>query len=292
MGAAAVGELLEERGVIRSSWKFRWAVSRMGVASSLQAGAYVLQPSKRLEEIIADLTGGQQGEVRVTVPEGFTVAQIDALVAGLGLAETGAILACARSCAFPAHAFLPPGDGLSPRGGRVEGYLFPDTYFIDPQAFTPEAFLSRMLSTFEERVIAVQEARIAASKRSLHEIVTMASLIEEETRTADERPVVAGILWKRFDIGMGLQVDATVRYILEKPVAAITAADLQTDSPYNTRRYRGLPPGPIANPGLASIEAALAPQSTPYLYYLHGKDGQIRYAETNDGHNANRARYL
>jgi UPF0755 protein len=133
---------------------------------------------------------------------------------------------------------------------------------------------------------------IAASGRSLHDVVTMASLVEEESRIDDERPIVAGILWKRLANGVTLGVDATVRYIVNKPTSAITRADLDIDSPYNTRKLGGLPPGPIANPGLASIRAAIRPEESQYWYYLHGKDGQIRYAETNEGHNANRAKYL
>ena len=104
--------------------------------------------------------------------------------------------------------------------------------------------------------------------------------------------MVSGILWKRFDEGMGLGVDAAIRYILDKPTAVLTRVDLEVDSPYNLRKYRGLPPGPIANPGIRSIEAALRPQASDYYYYLHGTDGVIRYAVTNDEHNENKARYL
>lgn len=292
MGASDVARLLQEEGVIRSVWKFRWVAARTGSATKLKAGAYVLQPSMSLQEVLSALTGGQQGELKVTIPEGFTVSDIDALLAEMGLTEPGDVQECANNCDFSAFSFITLRQNLAERGGMVEGYLYPDTYFVDPQAFSVEAFLKRLLSTFETRVIDAHEADIAASKRSLHDIVTMASLIEEETRRADERPMVSGILWKRLDIGMGLQVDATVRYIINKPTAAITVTDLQTDSPYNTRRYRGLPPGPIASPGLSSIEAALQPKTSEYLYYLHGNDGVIRYGRTNDEHNANRARYL
>lgn len=126
----------------------------------------------------------------------------------------------------------------------------------------------------------------------MHDIITMASLIEEESRHDEERAIISGILWKRFDEGIGLYVDASNRYILDKPTAAITANDLNMDSPYNLRKYRGLPPGPIANPSIGSIRAALNPESSPYYYYLHGNDGRIHYAVTNDEHNVNRARYL
>ena len=120
----------------------------------------------------------------------------------------------------------------------------------------------------------------------------MASLIERETRTAEERPIISGILWKRFDAERGLDVDATVRFVLGKATGALTKEDLEVDSAYNTRRRRGLPPGPIANPGLASLEAALHPEDSTYWYYLHGKKGEIHYSETNDEHNEKKEKYL
>jgi UPF0755 protein len=120
----------------------------------------------------------------------------------------------------------------------------------------------------------------------------MASLIERETSSDDEREIVSGILWKRLSADQGLAVDATVRYALGKITEALTKDDLSIDSAYNTRKYRGLPPGPIANPGLKSIKAAINPKDSPYFYYLHGKDGQIRYSETNDEHNLKKAKYL
>ena len=158
--------------------------------------------------------------------------------------------------------------------------------------FVPKFFLERMLGTFRTRVVDGMKNDIKSSGHSLHEIVTMASLIEEETRAAAEKPIVSGILWKRFTAKTGLGVDAAVRYIVHKKTEALTTTDLAVDSPYNLRRFRGLPPGPIAAAGAASIHAALHPENSPYWYYLHGRDGQIRYGVTNDDHNANKARYL
>jgi UPF0755 protein len=135
-------------------------------------------------------------------------------------------------------------------------------------------------------------ADFANVTRPMHQVITMASLIEEETKTDAERATVAGILWKRFDAKTGLGVDAAVRYILEKPKGVLTASDLNVQSDYNLRKYRGLPPGPIANPGLKSIEAALHPKDSEYWYYLHDKQGVIHYAVTNDEQNVNRAKYL
>lgn len=287
-----IGELLEEKAVVRSSLAFRLRAQSRGLQDDLRAGSFLLSPSMRVDDLLDALSGGKTVQQSVTIPEGFTVEDIDRLVASKGLAATGAILDCARTCDFSTFEFLPDDAGRAARGGKIEGYLFPDTYFVSTDDFVPKFFLERLLTTFRHRVIEELDADVKTSKYRWSEIITMASLIEEETRTSEERDIVAGILWKRLDAGQGLAVDAALRYFLNKPTAAITKADLQVDSPYNLRRYRGLPPGPIASPGLASIRAAIHPEASPYWYYLHGKDGVIRYALTNDEHNANKAKYL
>lgn len=288
----AIAQELEDKGVIRSSSAFLYFAKKSGKSSSLQAGKFVLQPSMTVEQVIDALVTGQTQEESVTVPEGFTVKDLDTLLTEKGLIESGALIHCASACDFSTFDFLPSGAKEASRGGKLEGYLYPDTYFVDPSDFVVKFFVERMLGTFRTKVVNGLADDITGSKRSLHDIVTMASLIEEETRTGAERPVVAGILWKRYDENMGLYVDASNRYILDKPTEAITASDLDMDSPYNLRKYRGLPPGPIANPGLSSIKAALHPDASPYYYYLHGSDGVIHYAITNEEHNINRAKYL
>jgi UPF0755 protein len=289
---ADIAETLEEKGIIRSKAAFVRYAKKSGKAHALQAGSFVLLKSMDVPAVIDALTSGTSQEAPVTVPEGYTAMDIDALLAEKGIIAPGELMACVQSCDFSDVSFLPTAAGLAERGGRLEGYLYPDTYFVVLDDFDPEAFLRRMLSTFRQKVVVELEGGIASSDRTLHEVVTMASLIEKETRTDDERPVVSGILWKRYDAQMGLGVDATVRYILEKPTAALTTADLNANSPYNLRKFRGLPPGPIASPGIASIRAALKPQESDYWYYLHGKDGQVRYAVTNEEHNLNKYKYL
>lgn len=287
-----IAALLSEKGIVRSPAAFRLYARMHGADGSLQAGTFILTPGMTPAEIIEALRSGKGQEIVLTIPEGFTVTDIDALLARKQLAATGAFLRCAQECALQEFAFMPSGEERATRGGRVEGYLFPDTYFVNPEEFSADAFLRRLLAAFRTKVVDEFDGEIAASGRSLHEIITMASLIEEEAITDAERPVIAGILWKRYDDGRGLGVDATVRYILEKPTAAITTGDLNTDSPYNTRKFRGLPPGPIANPGLLSIRAAIYPKETAYWYYLHDRQGRIHYAETNEEHNLNRIEHL
>ncbi len=286
-----IATLLKQADVITGRDVFLLYIRFSGRDQSLRAGSYVLGSSMTMAEVVDVLTGGAAGEVSITIPEGFTVADIDRMMAAKGFAATGAIIACAKTCDFSAFTFLPASsDGP---GGRVEGYLYPDTYFVGGEASDPQALLSRLLSTFDAKVTQGLAAEIAASGRPLHEIMTMASLIEEEAANDSERAIISGILWKRLDEGIVLGVDAAVRYAVQKePREPLTRADLESDSPYNIRVRAGLPPGPIANPGLASIEAALKPEASPYYYYLHGTDGQIRYARTNDEHNQNKAKYL
>lgn len=303
MSVGNIAELLEEEGIIRSSVAFHVFVRLRGAGKNLQAGHFVLNPAMSTADVVEILRTGKAREIAVTIPEGFSLSDIDVLLAQRGIAEREAILDCARHCDFSSFGFLPVGSarnrrpldsarGLAPYGGVLEGYLFPETYYVEPANFVPKFFLERLLGEFRHRVVDGLAQDFHGSKRSLHDIVTMASLIEKEAKTDDERPVIAGVLWKRLDANAGLDVDATIRYAVGKKAEPLTAEDLRVDSPYNTRRERGLPPGPIANPGMASIRAALHPQATEYWYYLHGRDGKVRYAVTNDEHNLNRAKYL
>lgn len=293
MSVSQVGSLLAEKGLIRSLTTFKLYVKWHAAESGLQAGTFVFRPNMSIPEIVEVLRTGKSREISLTIPEGWTVADIDALLARKGLAQSGSVLDCLKRCDFSSFDFLPPsGKSLAARGGRLEGYLFPETYFVSEAEFVPKFFLERLLGTFRKRVIEEQADAIRSSGHSLREIVIMASLVESETRTDSERPIVAGILWKRLKEGVLLGVDATVRYALEKPIEPLTESDLKTESPYNTRKVRGLPPGPISNPGLSSILATLKPQESPYWYYLHDGKGVIHYAVTNEEHNENRRKYL
>lgn len=290
----SIASMLANEDVIRSEAAFRVHVRLSGNDGKLQAGTFVLQRSASVQEVVESLKAGKAEEASVTIPEGYTVKDIDALMAELGFINGGEIIDCAQTCDFATFDFLPlkHQKSLADRGGLLEGYLYPETYFVAYQDFHPKFFLERMLGEFRRNVIGEYAGEIVDSPYSLHEIVTMASLVEEETRADEERPIVAGILWKRLREGFRLDVDATVRYIVDKPTDAITLGDLNIQSPYNTRKLGGLPPGPIANPGLKSLEATLQPESSKYYYYLHGKDGKIRYAVSNEEHNINKYRYI
>ncbi len=292
MTTSQISEFLAEKGVIRSKAAFILYVKLGRSEGALQAGKFVVRHSMSTPEVVTVLRTGKSEEMIVTIPEGFTVQDIDDALAAKGLMKAGDLVTCARECDFSSFVFLPKVKGLAQRGGKVEGYLFPDTYFVSVADFHPKFFLERLISTFRKQVVEALAADIKASGHSLHDIVTMAALIEEEAQGDEERATISGILWKRDEAGLSLGVDATVRYILGKKSEEITTTDLNVDSPYNTRKYKGFPPGPIANSGLPSIRAALHPRETPYWYYLHDSTGEIHYAKTNEEHNLNRMEYL
>lgn len=267
-----IARQLESENVITSPLLLRVFVALFGGATSVRAGDYLFEKPQSMPRVAWRLTRGLHGleSVRVVLPEGLTVAQMGETVRE----------------ALP-HFDTAQFQRLA--SGR-EGYLFPDTYFFMVNA-TPETVVDALASRFDE-VLEELSGELASSSRSVPDIVTMASLLEEEAKTFEDKRIVAGILWKRIDIGMALQVDATFKYTLDKASHELTADDLATDTPYNTYTRTGLPPTPISNPGLESLRAALNPLTTEYFYYLTGNDGHMYYAEDFEGHKQNKIKYL
>jgi UPF0755 protein len=277
---------LKENNLIRSKWAFYWELKQSDKGGSIQAGTYVLSPSMSALEIIDALTGEVQAEEQAfTIPEGWTISQIDNKLSEQGFIQAGDFEFCSRTCDFSEYSFL---DNAS----SLEGYLFPDTFYIDPNNFSSEAFIHRLLDNFETKVLTDSfEADVAASGRTLDEIVIMASIVEREGLWDEDLPLIAGILWKRYDNDWGLGADATLLYVLGDESELV--ANLELEDPYNTRKYRGLPPTAISNPGLKSLEASLYPEESSYWFYLTDLDtGKAHYAETNDEHNANKVEWL
>jgi len=211
--------------------------------------------------------------VTVTIPEGFTIAQIAQRLAQVGLDEEQRLRTAATAPAIEKALQLELPDGLR----SAEGYLFPETYNF-ALGTTADQVVARMVEEFETRFVKGPWQAVPAEARwgSLHEVVTLASLVEEEAQIESERPLIAGVLRNRLQRGMRLECDATVLYALGEHRARLTRKDLQVDSPYNTYRHTGLPPGPIYNPGLACLQAALTPAQTEYLFYAaRGDAGHI-----------------
>lgn len=268
----AVSGLLAEERVVRYPWLFSRLVTLTGDERGVLAGEYWFEKPLTVWEVAERVTGARfsLAPVKITVPEGVSVREMSAIFA-------------ARLAHFDAAAFVALASPL-------EGYLFPDTYFF-PAGARPGEVVASMSANWRRRTKDLKE-RILASGRSLGEIMTMASLLEEEAYDPSDRRTIAGILWKRLDTGMPLQVDAVFPYLIGKNSYELSRDDLAFDSPYNTYRYRGLPPGPISNPGLDAMDAALAPTSSAYWFYLSDRRGRTYYAEDFEAHKVNKERYL
>ncbi len=282
MVARDVAEALEEKGLIKTDTVFMFYLKRKGLSEKIKAGTFVLSAGQSPAEIAEALAAGRSQELSVTLLEGWTLAQMAEHLENLELTTKEKIMDCVKTCVFD-FDFLP---SKSP-----EGYLYPDTYFVDPVTFSEQGFIRRLVQTFRNKLEDDWSA-ILKSPRTLEQIVILASIVEREERDPVERPRVAGILWKRLDANRGLDADATILYALGRTKGGLSYSDLQVDSLYNTRKYRGLPPGPISNPSVSSLRAALYPESTPYWYYLHDSEGNVHYGKTLEEHNENKAKYL
>lgn len=271
--ASQIGNSLQKEGFIKSSLSFKVFVQLTDKQSKIAAGEFRLSPSMDLFEIVETLQKGPV-EIWVTIPEGLRHEEIAQKFAdGLG-----------KDSQFVDEFVL-----LS---STKEGYLFPDTYLF-PKSTTASKIIEKMLSTFELKT---------KDGVTLREII-MASIIERETKGDEEKPIVSGILYKRIENDWPLQVDASVQYAVSSIKCQVSSSncnywkpilvsDKELNSPFNTYKYPGLPPGPISNPGLASINAAINPVDSDYWYYIHDEKGVIHYAKDLDGHNANIRKYL
>ncbi len=272
-GAKVIASQLEAQGLIRSAVAFEIMLSLKRQSASLQAGYYELSPSMAAPEIARKLARGEVVMRRVTVPEGLTIEQVAERIGESGLSTKAEFLTAAvPSKVAKLVKFALPSDSL-------EGYLFPETYDFE-LGTQPAEIAARMVRELDQRFVEPRAKQIAASKLSLHEIITLASLVEREAKVPEERALVAGVLANRLARDMPLQCDATVQYALGEHKSRLLYRDLEVDSPYNTYLHKGLPPGPIASPGLASLEAALSPEKTDFLFYVARADGSHVFSRT------------
>lgn len=295
-GSARIAELLEQQGLIRNAFIFQVYLKYKGEGSRFQAGEYRFQPGEAPDTIIARLNAGdivKEDMLRFTIPEGFTVLQIADKLGEQGIVQKEAFLQAADAPAgfSSAHPWVAQIPSAGPLKHRLEGYLFPETYELK-KGSTETDMIDRMLQELDRKLGGLPADwpdRLAASALSFHEMLTVASLVEREVVVDEERALVAGVILNRLKQGMKLQIDATVQYLLDKPKERLFEKDLQLQNPYNTYWASGLPPGPIASPSLKSIQAALYPAETRYLFYVTKKDGtQSHYfAETYEQHLAN-----
>ncbi|MCC7008591.1 MAG: endolytic transglycosylase MltG [Acidobacteria bacterium] len=276
-----IASLLADAGVVPDPITFRIAARLSGADRRLQAGEYRFADAASPYDVVARLARGDVFSRVVTFPEGLTIADMAATFAGAGL---GTAAEFEQAAANPSAI----GD-LDPTARSLEGYLFPDTYSM-PRRAGAVMTVAAMVDRF--RAVVDGGVRRAATARgmSLRDVVTLASLVEKETASADERPLVSAVYHNRLRIGMPLQCDPTVIYALMQRGAwrgNLTRANLQMDSPYNTYRYPGLPPGPIASPGRSALEAAVEPADVPYLYFVSRNDGTHAFASSLAEHSRN-----
>ncbi len=296
MGSRSIAQNLKHAGAIRSKWAFIIYVSLTGQAHLLKPGTYnFVSPS--IAEIAEALAASEPSDLVITIPEGWSAGEIGAYLQRRGVAGAAAFEELVSPAGSRAFADRFPFLRGRPASVGLEGYLFPDTYAIYPDA-KPEDVIVRMLENFDRRLDPLLRSLITRQGKTIFQIITMASLIEKEVRSDEDRAVVSGILWKRLGAGIPLQVDASITYIKKYNAKRITnngrisIKDTQIDSPYNTYRSLGLPLGPIANPGLSAIRAALYPKSSPYLYYLSAPDGRTIFSRILEEHIAAKAKYL
>ncbi len=284
----SVAKRLFEKQLIIDQDAFKKYTKTSGSDTKIIAGRFVLQKSQTIPEVVETITNPRRSEDVITIPEGSTVVDIDNILASKELINKNDFIKAVNDFDdYEKYEFLDR-EKMEDLIHPLEGYLFPDTYFVDPLEFYSENLIQLMLQNFENKL---SDELSKTHDRDFSDIIIMASIVEKEVRTSDDIPIVAGILWKRLDNGWLLGADATLLYLAED--RELDYYDLQEDTPYNTRMNPGLPPGPICNPGLKHIIATIHPEDSDYWYYLTTLDtGEVIYAKTNDQHNQNKREYL
>jgi len=289
-----IGQILVDEDLVRNQRMFTFIAQREGFDGRLRAGEYSISQAMSVVEILEALSvgGAHAGDTRrFTIPEGFGTRQIAQRLENEGFVDAERFLYLIEHGDFP-HSFIADIPITGPH--RLEGYLFPDTYEVFVGA-TEEDIISRMLTQFERVFTEEYQARAAELGLTMHEVITIAALVEAETRVAFERPLVAGVIFNRMAINMPLQLDATVQFALGERRERLLFRDIEAvrDHPYNTYHIPGLPPGPICSPGAAAIHATLFPQESEYLFYVlqPNTSGAHNFSRTLAEHNAYARQY-
>ncbi|MDD4531225.1 MAG: endolytic transglycosylase MltG [Candidatus Pacebacteria bacterium] len=293
-----VASNLKKENLIGSQSAFVIYTGLTGNYSKIQAGEYLLSSEMSVARIVSILSKGETAKENITIVEGWDLRDINGYLVDKGIAKNEELYSLTGTPARKEYnqnveKLIQKFDFLEdkPKNMPLEGYLFPDTYYIDKGDDT-ETIIEKALNNFGNKLTPDLRNEIKKQKKTIFEIVTMASIIEKEVRTINDKKIVSGILWKRMSTGMRLQVDATILYEENKVGLKIYTKDTQIDSPYNTYRVDGLPLGPISNPGMDSIVAAIYPTTTQYYYYLSARDGKTIFSKTLEEHNYNKAKYL
>jgi len=266
-----IADLLEQHQIIKNSQTFVIYLQQKGKGSQLQAGKYQFTPGQTVDEVIGKMVNGEVyvDSVEVTIPEGWTVTQIASLLAEKGLVNKDKFIQETNTGSF-SYPFVENIPSSLPY--RLEGYLFPKTYQFE-KGISEHAIIDRMLAQFQAEYNSAWTEQLNQRNMSIHDMITLASIVEREVSVPKERPIVAGVYYNRLKQDILLQADATVQYALREQKERLTYKDLEIDDVYNTYKYKGLPPGPIAAPGISSIEAVIKPAQHEFLFYVTKKDG-------------------
>lgn len=283
-----IAALLEEQGLIRNAQAFRLYSQYHELDDKIKAGYYLINSSMSSQEILGILVRGKTASKSFTIPEGYNLTKIIDSLANKGLIREQLFrdLLVQGDFQYPFLKGLPSGEK------RLEGYLFPETYNVSLDS-TEKDIINVMLAGMDRQIKTLKlEEKAQALNLTLHQVVTIASMIEREAKVSKDRALISSVIHNRLKIDMRLQIDATVEYALGGPREKIYYKDLKIDSPYNTYKYDGLPPGPIASPGKESLLAAVTPAKTNYLYYVAKPDGSHAFAKTFAEHEKNKQKYL
>ncbi|MBD3208769.1 MAG: endolytic transglycosylase MltG [Candidatus Nealsonbacteria bacterium] len=307
-GLFDIASALEEEGLIKDKYLFTLYVLWNGHQDKLQAGSYYLSSFLNVPQITWRIVRGDVAEEKITIVEGWNLNDIGKYFEEKGFICQDKFFLIVGFPGNPEHGpafdFSSEYDFLKekPQKLSLEGFLFPDTYYtkkpageLGPEEDTQEDIMEvirEMLDTFRQKLTQALRAEIENQGKSIFEIVTMASLLEKEVRTTEDKKIVAGILWKRMENDIPLQVDATITYLTGKKSTKVSIEETKIDSPYNTYKHKGLPVGPICNPGLESIEAAVYPKESEYWFYLSTPEGKTIFSETLEEHNIAKQKYL
>ena len=275
-----IADDLEGKGIIRSSSLFRFYARILGSGKSLQTGTYKMKQGLTVKEAMEALRSGKTESVMVTVPEGYTVHQIGVLLKEADIQGADDFEKEASSYGPLRYQYGPQAAPV-----RAEGFLFPDTYDI-PKEYTARQICDMMYKRTDAVLTEEIRKRAAAKHMTLHSLMTLASMVEREAKFKEDQVPIASVMLKRLSLGMPLQIDATIQYILGSPKGELTLADTQIDSPYNTYIHEGLPPGPIGSPGADAIEAVLEAEPGEYLYYVAQSDGHHVFTKSYEEHQA------
>lgn len=286
--AKEIGKNLAEKDLTKSSTAFYFYTKSHDLGEKLIAGRFLLKKSMNVPEILATITDPAEAEYIITIQEGLRAKDIDQKLVDLGLIQKDDFNNAVKNFkGWQYYSFLDK-TNLEKLEFPLEGYLYPDTYFLDPEIFKPDDLIYLALDNFEKKITPLRKNN---KNGTVNEIITMASIIENEVFGSKDRKIVSGILWKRLENNWTIGADATLLYITDD--RKLTQEELMIESPYNTRKNKGLPPGPISNPSIESIEAAIFPEESEYWFYLTTPDtGEVIYSKSNEEHNANKSKYL